>query len=100
MITAVNVGLASCVTCKRLIQETYNASFDEKGELQMHKVPAQAIFVKRVHDTDPTEFTEKEDGVTYHMCDLPLSPHHHHIPVQFKTCYDRGAWTWESKYNY
>lgn len=47
---------------------------------------------------DPNEFTEEKDGVTYHLCDLPM--HHHSIPVNFKMCYEAGAWTWESKYSW
>lgn len=44
----------------------------------------------------PSDFTEPKDGVTYHLCDLPM--HTHSIPVEFVTCYDPGAWTWESRY--
>lgn len=47
---------------------------------------------------DPSEFIEEKDGVTYHLCDLPQ--HVHSIPVTFKTCYEPGARTWESKYSW
>lgn len=47
---------------------------------------------------NPAKFTELADGVTYHLCDLPV--HDHHIPVRFTSCYEHGAWTWESRYSW
>lgn len=43
-------------------------------------------------------FTERLDRTVYHMCDLP--GHFHFIPVLFKTCYERHAYTWEGRYSW
>lgn len=46
------VGMCSCVTCRKLILETYAASFDENGYFQIHEVPAGIAFSKHDHQKE------------------------------------------------
>jgi hypothetical protein len=52
-------------------------------------------------ENDPTAFKEEKDGLTYHLCDLPM--HNHHVPFPYADCnelyWDSGR-TWESKYSW
>lgn len=64
MDAARTVGLSSCVICRRLITDTWNASFDAQGVMSIHEVPHGKAFINHNHERKAhvisTEMPEKE----------------------------------------